>query len=322
MKSKTTNIFLLIIFIWIISCTKNRVINTHIDSQYFKPENLIKTSTPILGYRFVITGDFNGDKVQDTLLERFTDSLSQKEMPKYYENPDSNFDYGNVLQMNDYLQTNSFLEWKSKNVRLSGGHLGFHYIENCGDLNLDGSDEILLVNQWGDYSNLNTAFIYTFQENEWEEIYKFPVWEWQFPYTPSVSMIPGMFGNFDLGVSKSDSLDLVLETELKTFKFIQHYEDNSIEFSGMNPFSLSESDESYLEKYGDQAYINKYFKKVYIQDSLYINEIKNPSKNYKVIEAKTDSNTTVLVFDISDLANMVTTRIFLNHPNSPFKKNK
>ena len=107
-------------------------------------EKFLKNSTPIMGYRFVIFGDFDGDQKSDTLVERFTDSTSTQEAPKYYYNSDTIYDYGDLVLLNMYLKPHSFIEWKKNDLILDGGQMGFHYIENCGDINRDGKDEIVL----------------------------------------------------------------------------------------------------------------------------------------------------------------------------------
>ncbi len=115
------------------------------DTLRMKAEYFLKNSIPIMGYRFVIFGYFDGDQKTDTLVERYTDSTFSKEVPKYYDYVDTNFDYGYLVLLNKYLKPLSFIEWKKYDLKLSGGELGFHYIENCGDLNRDGKDEIVLV---------------------------------------------------------------------------------------------------------------------------------------------------------------------------------
>nr|WP_322625257.1 hypothetical protein [uncultured Flavobacterium sp.] len=283
-----------------------------------KAESLLKISRPEMGYRFVINGDFDGDGKPETLLERFTDSLYVNEVPKYYISNDTTFQYEDVLFLNRYYNRQSFLYWKDKKLKIKGGTLGFHYIENCGDVNADGKDEILFVEQYDDYSNLNTAHIYTYNKGKWEEIYKTHVWEWQFPLTPSVSMIPGLFGNFQIGTTEDANADVQLERELKAFRFINHYPDHSVEFSGMNDLGIwdDEAAEKELDSIGDQAYINKYFDKVNLNDSIYVRRKDNPSVLYKVKEIPEEN---VILFPLDDPADMITTRIFINHPQSPFK---
>jgi hypothetical protein len=58
-------------------------------SQDWKTDSVfIQTLKPITGYRFVITGDFNGDGVKETLTEHYISRIDSKETNKYYEGLD------------------------------------------------------------------------------------------------------------------------------------------------------------------------------------------------------------------------------------------
>jgi hypothetical protein len=215
---------------------------TQADSLKILADSLLGTTTPVMGYRFAILGDFDGDRKQDTLYERYTDSLYTREAAKYYTSIDTTFEYSDVSFLNRYFGCRSFIEWKDRQLRLPGGQMGFHYIENCGDINDDGKDEIMLVRQWDDFSSVNTAYFYTYENGDWEEIYTTPVWEWQFPPTPSASMIPGLFGNFDYGTTTDAADNAALEAQLKAYRFMKHYPDHSVEFSGRNAIGIYDDD--------------------------------------------------------------------------------
>lgn len=274
-----------------------------------------------MGYRFVITGDFDGDSVNDTLVERYTDSLYIKEAPKYYVSNDTTFEYWDMTFLNQYFSRKSFIEWKDKKLKLPGGQMGFHYIENCGDINDDGKDELLLVNQWDDFSSTNTAYIYTYANGQWEEIYTTPIWEWQFPPTPSASMVPGLFGNFDYGTTEDEGDNKALEEQLKAYHFMTFYPDHSVEFTGRNAIGVWDNDaaSNELEDIGEQEYINKYFKRTILNDSLYLNDIRKPAVYYKASEFLNE-DVSIILLALDDPASGVTTRIFIKHPQSPFKK--
>ncbi|MHA3786819.1 hypothetical protein ACX0HA_01310 [Flavobacterium hauense] len=294
---------------------------THADSIKIKADSLLRISKPIMGYRFKITGDFDGDHKTDILQERYTDSLYKNEAAKYYTSNDTLFEYTDVSFLNFYFNNRSFLEWKEKKLKLPGGHLGFHYIENCGDINDDGKDEIIVVQQWDDFSNMNTAYVYTFTNDEWEEIYTIPVWEWQFPPTPSGSMMPGMFGNFEYGVTEDENDNAALEEQLKAYKFMNYYPDRSVEYTGRNAMGIYDDDAALqeLEKIGDRNYIKKHFKSAVLSDSLYFSPVKNPSVYYQASKGATLQDTTSILLPLDDSASSVTTRIFIHHPQSPFK---
>jgi len=286
-----------------------------------KADSLLRISKPIMGYRFTITGDFDGDHKTDTLQEHYTDSIYKNEAAKYYTSTDTTVEYSDVSFLNLYFNNRSYLEWKEKKLKLPGGHIGFHYIENCGDVNDDGKDEIILVNQWDDYSNINTAYVYTFNKGNWHEIHTIPVWEWQFPPTPSISRIPGIFGSFEYVVILDEVANAALEAQLKTYKFMNYYPDESVEFTGRNAMGIYDDDAAIeeLEKIGERNYIKKYFKSAVLNDSLYFSPIKNPSIYFKALEGATLQDTTSYLLPLDDGAGGVTTRIFIRHPKSPFK---
>lgn len=300
----------------------SNIVFTTADSLKMKADSLLRISKPVMGYRFTITGDFDGDHKTDVLQERYTDSLCLNEAAKYYISADTTFEYTDVMFLNRYFNSSSYLEWKEKKLKLPGGQLGFHYIENCGDVNDDGKDEIMLVNQWDDFSSTNTAYIYTFTNGNWEEIYTTPIWEWQFPPTPSGSMVPGLFGNFDYGVTEDEADNIALEKQLKAYRFINYYPDHSVEFSGRNAiwiFNDGDNAMQELDEIGERAYIEKYFKAAFINDSLYFSPIKNPSIYYQALEGASLQDTTSYLLPLEDGAEGLTTRIFIKHPQSPFK---
>jgi hypothetical protein len=194
-------------------------------------------------------------------------------------------------------------------------------MENCGDVNMDGKDEILTVVQHDDMSNLNEAHVYTFSNKEWQEIFTIPVWEWQFPPTPSASTVPGMFGNYEYATIQDDSINVLLENQLKAFKFIQHHPDHSVEFRGRNLACIGYDYEAKAEydSLGDKAYIKRYFKKVYLYDSLYLQDVKNGAVCYKASEIEIEKEN-VIIFNLDDCGEMVTTRIYTNRSGSPFRR--
>jgi hypothetical protein len=131
-------------------------------------------------------------------------------------------------------------------------------------------------------------------------------------------MIPGLFGNFQVGKTDNEQDDTLLEEQLKGYRFTSHYPDHSIEFSGRNDVGVWDDDAAAqeFETMGDQAYIKKYFIRVMLNDSLYLKWKNNPSVFYKVKEVPEEN---IILFPLDDGADMITTRIFINHPQSPLK---
>jgi len=61
---------------------KKQITNT---LQKAKAVNKLKLK-PVFGYRFSITGNFDGDEKKDTLTEHFFSGIDHKETNKFYEN--------------------------------------------------------------------------------------------------------------------------------------------------------------------------------------------------------------------------------------------
>lgn len=280
----------------------------------FKVNYILTNSTPLFGYRFVIYGDFNGDHVQDTLVEHYTDSLFQKEEPKFYQNSNSDDEYGNSIFIKEYFNREAYIGSSFTKAKLDGGGFGFHYVENCGDLNCDGKDEVLVVEHNTDYSNLNHANIYTFKKGDWQLLWSVPVWEWQFPPTPGATMTPGMFGNYTYASGFSDSLNLKLEQQLKAFRFIQWKTSTFVELETKSPlfydFYLTHKEE--FEQLGQLEIIKKYFRRKYFNDTLFLQDIQHPNFYYKATVFVDDNNQEVVYIPLDDPADAIVMRIEIN----------
>ena len=139
---------------------------------------------PILGHRFEIYGDFNGDGISDTLTEHYFDGNKKVETNKFYEN----IEYDSLVSITIKKNPISFVtstDQKIDTLKIySGGHgqlLGLSYLKNEGDLNNDGTDEVSYVIDWADWSNLNTWHLMTFKNKKWTELYSFKIWDWLIP---------------------------------------------------------------------------------------------------------------------------------------------
>jgi hypothetical protein len=172
---------------------------------------------PIWGYRFVITGDFDGDHVIDTIKERFIDNKTGFETNKFFEN----------LELLDYQvydvkkrSVNAFLETilRNKKDTLSAiGKLGVSWLENIGDIDGNGTDEIGMVHYHPDMSSVNTFRIYTFNNGSWEFFYGFPIRDWELPALPESHTAYGLLGALEQVTIESDSLNNVIEESLKKY---------------------------------------------------------------------------------------------------------
>ena len=228
---------------------------SYADSIQIRIDSLLTNSFPILGYRFIITGDFNGDNKQDTLVEHYTDSLKTKEVAKY----DTVCDYFDSWALADLFDKKSFLSNTTNSFKeLKGGILGFVYIENCGDVSGDGIDDLFVVPHIGGASNCIRGHFYTLKNNAWEELWNTGVWQWQFPPTPDATIMSVLFGNFDVGYCTNDSTNWLLEDTLKKYRFVKRNPNYSIEYECRNSLDYYEMDSLY-EIYGEHEAILKRF---------------------------------------------------------------
>jgi hypothetical protein len=196
-----------------------------------------KNAKPIFGYRFLVTGDFNGDGIADTLTEHFISLLDGKEANKFY---DSLSDYGQLVALTIAKEPESFVSANSKKIDTlfiwGGGQLsGLSFLKNEGDLDGDGADDLSYVVDWADESNLNTCHLVSYKRHKWVELYSFPIWDWQIPELPS-RYLSGA------GRSTDDSLRQQLEINLKAWPgFIKKIENNKIRVIFRNDDAMEDS---------------------------------------------------------------------------------
>lgn len=181
------------------------------------PQNI----KPIFGYRFILTGDFDGDGNKEKLIEHFFSRLDNKETNKFY---DGLTDYFQLVTLTVKKEPFSFVISNNKkidtlHIAFGGQLLGLSYLKNEGDLNGDGNDEISYVVNWADWSNLNTWHIATYKNNKWTKIYSFPIWDWQLPNLPETFNQYGLFGLEQKTMSTTnDTTNRRIEKEFKNFK--------------------------------------------------------------------------------------------------------
>jgi hypothetical protein len=199
---------------------------------------LAKKPVPVSGYRFIIEGDFDGDGKKEKLIEHYFSQKTHAETNKFYEGLD---DYDDLVTMSIYKEPFSFVLSDSKKVDTlhissMGQLLGLSYLKNEGDLNGDGTDEVSYVINWADWSNLNTWHIATYKNNRWEELYSFPIWDWQLPDLPGAFNDYGLFGTQGKIVNaENDSINKLMETELMNFPgLVKKIKKNKIQITFKN----------------------------------------------------------------------------------------
>ncbi len=265
--------FILIIFL-ISSCSSNRDKANEraldIDSLNLKEsvkndsavidihlKSFMDTLKPVFGYRFKIQGDFNGDGKSDTLIEHYISNFFHKETNKFY----LNLDYDNTVMLT--MQKDPMCYVSSIKplidtlfIRKCGQAFGLEFLKNEGDLDGNGTDEVSYVENYADWSSLNTCHLMTYTKTGWKELYKFSIHDWEIPAMPESSVSFGLFGAQDLyHYSDNDTLNARLEKELKAFSFIKKIKRGVIEVTEM------QMDDTDSIPIGDQVkkivYLNK-----------------------------------------------------------------
>ncbi len=184
------------------------------------PKEASKKLIPVFGYRFKITGDFDGDGKKEQLTEHFYSKIDHKETNKFYENGD----YDTLVALTAKKKPYCFLSCNYKKIAdlqiaSKDQLLGLSYLKNEGDLDRDGGDEISYVINWADWSNVNTWHIMTYKGGKWEELYSFPVWDWQIPDLPQTYNQYGPMGLQDKIINtENDSANRLIEKNLNDFK--------------------------------------------------------------------------------------------------------
>jgi hypothetical protein len=186
---------------------------------------------PVMGYRFIINGDFDGDGKQEQLTEHYYSSIDHTETNKWY----ANIDYEDVVRLTMQKEPYTFLTSDNHTIDTfqitnAPQQSGLAFLKNEGDLNGDGTDEISYVVNWADWSSLNTWYIATYKDKKWQTLYSFPIWDWLLPDLPGTTSQYGLLGLGDKRVlNAQDSIDIQLKEELLNFEgLVKKTGDNTI----------------------------------------------------------------------------------------------
>jgi len=186
------NYFLIVSVLLTISCTEQKpqlkpTLESALasDTNVLLQDTIAKSAQAVLGYRFSIKGDFDGDGNIEELMEHFIDGKTGKETNKFY----SGISYEELVERTVAKTPNSFASCSNSDIDTlhfarQDQLLGLSYLKNEGDLNGDGADEISYVVNWADWSNINTCHIVSFVAGKWKNLYSFPIRDWQLPDLP------------------------------------------------------------------------------------------------------------------------------------------
>lgn len=131
----------------------------------------------IWGDRLQITGDFNGDGQTDTLKEEYISTITNQETNKYYEG----IEYDSMVSLTIQKKPFSLLKFSSSKpnplkIETKTWQLfGLAYLKNEGDLDKNGTDEIGLIINWADWSNINFYCVYSYIDNSWKQVLTFEI---------------------------------------------------------------------------------------------------------------------------------------------------
>jgi hypothetical protein len=170
------------------------------DSVNFDPKAHWHIKDSAFGSRYIIIGDFDGNKVNDTLVERFLDSLTFEEKYKY--SPVEDFielqEFDHISSIHDPNKKIADFTFKS--------NLGLAFVEVLPDINENGKQEIGYVSYFAQQSINFKYCIIECINNEWVEIHSFMVKEWDLPYPTVEKHFYGTIGKINI----KDSLSYVI----------------------------------------------------------------------------------------------------------------
>ena len=134
-----------------------------------------------MGNRLKLSGDFDGDHITDTIYESYISQKTGQETFKYIDGKNMDIEtardainanlpvsriYTNVAGVDTLSLTNH------------SDHFGIYMLENLGDLNEDGGDEIGYIIDLAGHSNLNEYTIITLtKEKKWKKLLTFHIHE-------------------------------------------------------------------------------------------------------------------------------------------------
>ncbi|MDD2982025.1 MAG: hypothetical protein PHQ74_01430 [Crocinitomicaceae bacterium] len=126
----------------------------------------------------VISGDFNGDGKADEIIETLISTVNNKSIDALPQ-----LEYDSLVAIIYKRQPVLSLRSKDKDIPelivTKNTSFGLFYAKNEGDLDNDGADEISVVIDWADWSQVNSCVVYSLKKNKWIVYAKFDVREWQ-----------------------------------------------------------------------------------------------------------------------------------------------
>ena len=154
----------------------------HQDSLAVEEENAVQQGKykTWWGYRFHLTGDFDGDGKEEVLTEKLISARTGKEIGKFCGFEDDTIpECYWTARVNSFRQPKCVLKCSNPKIgdftttRESAGTIGLMLLQNVGDLNGDGTDEIAFLEDGGGCnSGIRVIQLATCKKGKWVVLIK------------------------------------------------------------------------------------------------------------------------------------------------------
>ncbi|MFT4224650.1 hypothetical protein [Dysgonomonas sp.] len=189
---------LFILSVVLVSCNKRQdmyrddVSSSNIDTlQVNKIDSLLSwniNSVPssLEGYTpAMVVGDWDGTGRRDTLYECYYSRVLKREIVSPLFLYRDKISYDSLVDIASNLDPVIYIVNKNQSmdtitIDARGQLFGMYFLDNKGDLDGDGKDELLYMTNFADWSSVNTYNICSRKNGKWINLYNFAVWEWQF----------------------------------------------------------------------------------------------------------------------------------------------
>lgn len=162
----------------------------------------------------IILGDFNGDGKEDKIKESLISTVNNKSIDAL---PQSEYDslVTLIYKKQPVLSLQSENKTIPELVLTKTVSFGLLYVKNEGDLDHDGTDEVSVVIDWADWSQVNSCIVYSLKKDKWVEYAKFDVREWQISQDPDFK---GFITKNKKGIYEVSTFDSEMNEVLKPLK--------------------------------------------------------------------------------------------------------
>lgn len=169
----------------------------------------------VFGHRFRITARLDGSQKADSLVEHYASQTDHGEVAKYVDHESYDILVSRAFRLDPeifIISTSGTVD--TLFIKRGGGAFGLALLVNEGDLDGDGRDEIGYVVDNADWSNTNTYVVLSFAGDDWKELFRFAIWDWQLPELPDADREYALIGQtgrrIHAPLDSMSTVDLVL----------------------------------------------------------------------------------------------------------------